>query len=129
LILDTTAIIDLLRGDNEVVNKIKGLERKNIPLVITSISVFEIWQGTKDIIDKEKMERIYSLLESLGGLSFDMPAAEEAGSIHSHLKKEGKIIDPEDSMIAGIAKIHHETILTRNIKHFQRIFGLKLESY
>ncbi len=129
MILDTTAIIDLLRGSNAVINKIKELERKNIPLVITSISVFEIWQGTKDIADEGKMEKIYSLLESLGSLSFDIPAAEEAGSVHSHLKKEGKIIDPEDSMIAGIAKIHHETILTRNIKHFQRISGLKLESY
>ena len=129
MILDTTAIIDLLHGNNEVVNKIKELQRKNIPLVITSISVFEIWQGTKDIADREKMERIYYLLESLGNLSFDIPSAEEAGSIHAYLKKEGKIIEPEDSMIAGIAKIHHETILTRNIKHFQRISGLKLESY
>jgi len=91
--------------------------------------VFEIWQGTQNIVNPEKRERISLLLESLGMFPFDVLSAKEAGSIHALLKKERTLIDPEDSMIAGITKIHHETLLTRNMKHFSRIKHLPLETY
>src|SRR3989344_5060748 len=104
MILDTTAIIDFLRGEPKIIEKIKNLEEK-------------------------KREKINNLLEATANFSLDISAAKEAGSIHASLKKEGIIIDPEDSMIAGIAKINREKILTRNIKHFQRINGIMIETY
>jgi len=91
--------------------------------------VFELWQGAEDISDKLKLEKIHSLLDSFGSFNLDVPSSKEAGSIHSELRKKGQVIDAADSMIAGIAKINNETILTRNIKHFSRISGLKVESY
>jgi len=129
MILDTTAIIDFLRGEPKIIEKIKNLEEKNVPIYLTSISVFEIWQGVKDLLDEKKREKINNLLEATANFSLDISAAKEAGSIHASLKKEGIIIDPEDSMIAGIAKINREKILTRNIKHFQRINGIMIETY
>jgi len=129
MILDTTAIIDILKGESKIAEKIRFLKNKNIPLYITSISVFEIWQGVKDIEDEEKREKIYLLLEMMANFSFDIPCAKEAGFIHASLKKSGNIIDPEDSMIAGIAKIKNEEILTRNVKHFQRIKDIIIETY
>lgn len=56
-------------------------------------------------------------------------SALEAGIIDGTLIKEGKMIDPLDSMIAGIAMHKHKKIITRNIKDFSRIKGLKLERY
>ena len=129
MIMDTTAIIDLLRGNRAMLIKIEELQQKNIPLFLTSISVFEIWQGTIDLHHEKKRLQINQLLDSLGMFIFDIPAAKEAGSIHASLKKEGHMIDPEDSMIAGIAKINNEIILTRNVKHFERITHVKVESY
>jgi len=41
----------------------------------------------------------------------------------------GSMVDPEDAMIAGIAKVHSERVLTRNRKHFQGIEGVNVESY
>ncbi len=129
MILDTTAIIDLIRGDKNIEEKIKYLNEDNVAFLFTSISVFEIWQGAEDINNEKKLEKIHFFLNSFGSFGFDIPSAEEAGSIHAKLKLEGEIIDPEDSMIAGIAKTNNETVLTKNIKHFSRIPGLKVESY
>jgi len=53
----------------------------------------------------------------------------ESGNIHRKLSRKGVTIDPEDSMIAGIAKVHNETLLTRNKKHFEKIEGLDVEGY
>ncbi|MBS3157355.1 PIN domain-containing protein [Candidatus Woesearchaeota archaeon] len=129
MILDTTVIIDLLKNDLPLIEKIKIFNKKEIPLFFTSVSVFELWQGAEDISDKLKLEKIHSLLDSFGSFNLDVPSSKEAGSIHSELRKKGQVIDAADSMIAGIAKINNETILTRNIKHFSRISGLKVESY
>ena len=129
MILDTTTIIDILRGNEEILNKIKGLENKNEPLMTTSISVFEIWQGNEDISNIKKRKKIQELLNSLITLNFDVDSAKEAGSIHGMLRKKGRMIDPEDSMIAGIAKVQNEKVLTRNVSHFQRIEGITIESY
>ncbi|MBI5389465.1 PIN domain-containing protein [Candidatus Woesearchaeota archaeon] len=62
-------------------------------------------------------------------LDFNRKAAELAGSISRNLKAAGQEIDPEDCMIAAIALLHHETLLTRNMHHFERIAGLKVKSY
>ena len=129
MMLDTTALVDILRGNSDINSKLIELERKNIALTLTSVSVFELWQGFAHLPDKNKSDKIHFLLESLGAFLLDIPSAQEAGSIHATLKKEGRMIDPEDSMIAGIAKINNETILTRNAKHFERISGLQIETY
>ncbi|MBI2110686.1 PIN domain-containing protein [Candidatus Woesearchaeota archaeon] len=129
MILDTSALIDLLKANPAFLKKLEVLEQKNTTFYFTSISVFELWQGTSDIEDEQKLEQIHLLLESLGTFSLDIPSAKEAGVIHASLEKEGKKIDPEDSMIAGIAKANREVILTRNVKHFTRVKGIQVESY
>lgn len=129
MILDTTAIIDIIRGNPIIDKKLNELNQRNVALFITSVSVFELWQGSVDIHNEEKINKIHTLLESLGTFLLDISAAKQAGTIHASLKKRGTVIDPEDSMIAGIAKLHNETILTRNIKHFGRIPALVVETY
>ncbi len=126
MILDTTVIIDILRGNKLVLEKVKDLEDKSVVLSTTSISVFEIWQGIKETENEEKIQNFF---ESINVFMFDIQDAQEAGRIQARLKKQGLIIDPEDSMIAGIAKIHKESVLTKNIHHFERINNLKVESY
>ena len=129
MIMDTTVLIDLLRDRQDAVIKLKELQKRNVPLFLTSISVFELWQGISDVHNERKSQQLYNLLESLGAFIFDIPSAKASGIIHAGLKKEGQMIDSEDSMIAGIAKTNNETLLTRNVKHFQRVPGLKVESY
>ena len=128
MILDTSVLIDLLRGNREVVEKIRSLENRHVTLSLTTVSVFELWQGT-DEVNEKKRERLHFLLESIASFSLDTNAAKEAGKIHAALRKEGRIIDLEDSMIAGIAKVKQEPLLTRNTDHFGRINGLIIETY
>ena len=125
MILDTTIVVDLLRGEETAIRKLKELETQHIPMSTTSITLFEIEQG----MTERQREKILSLWKSLNILSFDAAAAQEAGTIHRALKKNGQLIDPEDSMIAGIALVQHEAVITRNLKHFERIPSLKVESY
>lgn len=53
-------------------------------------------------------------------------AAKRAGAIHYALRGKGMDIGVKDSFIAGICDAHNMPFLTRNIKHFKNIPGLKL---
>ena len=129
MIVDTTFILDLLGGNADAVNKAKELEETNEPVFFTTISVFELWQGIEDIRNAKKRNRILQILSCFNYFDFTMESSKIAGNIHASLIRKGLRIDPEDSMIAGITKSKNETILTRNVKHFKRIGGLKVEYY
>lgn len=128
MILDTDVLIDVLRGHSPTQDKLRSLEQEHMPLQITTISIFELFQDMQQL-SGEKQEKIKNLINSLQIISFDEFAAEEAGLLRAKLQQEGNILDPEDCMIAGIAITHHEIVLTRNARHFNRINGLKIQSY
>lgn len=130
MILDTSFLIDLMQGLPEAINKIEKLQHIQEPIFITTPTIFELWTGIScgNQPEKEK-QKLKIIIENQRILDFNNSSAQEAGIINGTLKKQGIPIDPEDCMIAGIAINHNEPILTRNIKHFQRIKGLKVETY
>jgi len=126
LILDTTAVIDLLKNRKDIKEKLKELEGKNVVFTTTTITNFEMWAGPMDLKEEQELNeffktiRIYPLTEK---------DAEIAGKVHKVLRKEGQEIGSEDCMIAGIAIAKQEPVLTRNKKHFERIPELVVYSY
>jgi predicted nucleic acid-binding protein len=61
-------------------------------------------------------------------LSLDNDSAKEAAEIQFNLSKKGIKIDNEDIMIAAIAKLNGEKIITKD-NHFTFIDGLKVLKY
>ena len=121
--LDSDIIIDFLRGDKEAVKKIlefKGSET----LSTTSINSFEIIRGSLRL----NYEKGISFLNSLRILNFDFESSKKAAEIFEELRKKGESIDPLDLMIASIAIINNESLMTRNISHFARIKELEILS-
>lgn len=56
-------------------------------------------------------------------------AAECYGQVRAELEKNGPPIGPLDMMIASHAKSLDYTIVTNNVKEFERVDGLKLENW
>lgn len=130
MILDTSYLIELLRGrDKSAETRARELDDKFVEKATTSISVMELWRGVQSINNQKEKKKVEELLQSLLIYSFNEKEAKVSGELEAELLSNGEIIDIEDIMIAGIAKAHGEIILTRNIKHFQKIKGLKFESY
>jgi len=131
MLLDTSFLIDLLRGNNpNALEKAKELDNKFERKSIASISIMELWRGAMQSHLQEIEKRdINNLLSSLLIHPFNENEAKKAGEVEAELKKSGKMIDLEDIMIAGIALVHNEIILTRNKKHFSKIKGINIESY
>ncbi len=130
MIADTSFLIDIMRGDGLAIHKETTMEKDEVQVFLTTVSIFELHVGfnlsTKQIQESEKIERV---LGNLIVLPLDFVSAKEAGEIYADKKRRGSPIDPEDAMIAGICRAHGEPILTRNVNHFSGIDGLKVESY
>ena len=127
--LDTDIIIDFLRNEKYAVNKIKEIKEKDTELTTTSINSFELLKGIFHSKNQNSKEALSGFLSYLKILNFDFEASEKAAEIFESLKVKGQLIDPLDLMIASIAIVNNELLITRNLNHFERISGLKLEKF
>lgn len=130
MILDTSFIIDLMNSDEGALNRHGKLIEKNEAYRISSAAVFELWSGVGH--SKKSDEERLKVMDALAGIRtipLTAPMAEKAGEIHGTLAKEGQGVDNIDAMIAATALLENETVLTRNVKHFSRVKGLRIENY
>jgi len=132
ILLDTTFLIDLLREEKNAVNKVIELENRDI-LVTTYVNVYELLLGVYSIkgIDYEKkLNDIETMLTKIEVLILEKQSAISSAKIGGKLALKGQIIGDTDNMIAGIALSNGiKTIITRDEDHFERIEGIKVESY
>ena len=128
--LDTTFLVDLIRGEKKVLDALEKLEKSEENISISSISVMELVMGAS-ISNNASIEndKIMKLLESLIILNFDKDCAVLAGEIQASLRKSGNLIDLEDIMIGATAVNQNEILITKNKRHFERIHNLEIETY
>jgi tRNA(fMet)-specific endonuclease VapC len=62
-------------------------------------------------------------------LPFDREAAEEYGRLRAHLEAQGTPIGEADTQIAAIALANDLTVVTGNVRHFERVPGLTVENW
>ncbi len=132
VILDSTILIDLLRGEKRAVLKIKELETKRSQFFTTQINVFEVIQviyANGKRIDEEIIA-FETLLNKIKTLDLNYFAGHQAGKIAGEMRKKGFSIATGDLLIAGIGIANNiTTIVTRNEKDFSKIPGIKVETY
>ncbi|MBI4288715.1 MAG: type II toxin-antitoxin system VapC family toxin [Chloroflexi bacterium] len=75
----------------------------------------------------ERLENM--LLAHLPVLPFDAPAARSYGEMRAELEVHGTPIGDADMRIAAIALARGLTVVTGNVRHFQRIPGLRVENW
>ncbi len=126
-LIDSTLLIDILRK-NKVPDKY--LDKTNI-FVTTQINKFEVLKGVFLSNNySENMENAIELFNNLQILELNEIGILKASQISANAMKQGKPIGDSDCLIAGIALSHGiNTIITKNVKHFERIPGLKIETY
>jgi tRNA(fMet)-specific endonuclease VapC len=62
-------------------------------------------------------------------IEFDNEAAQAYGSIRAHLERIGTPIGSNDILIAGHARSRNMTLVTNNVREFDRVPGLKVENW
>ena len=59
-------------------------------------------------------------------IEFDAACARKFGEVHGRLLRGGVSVSPIDLMIAATALAHDITLVTHNVKDFERVPGLRI---
>ncbi len=126
--LDSDFLIALLRGFPDAVSRAEELEKIGTEVATTAMNALELYIGIMGVdgISGARIERTEALIDSLQILHFDQRASRRSAGIMNSLAKLGKSIGVKDSIVAGIAIENRVPLLTRNIKHFERVAGLTI---
>jgi tRNA(fMet)-specific endonuclease VapC len=127
--LDTNIITAFLKNDLRVVNKVSEYLEFFDKLTINIISYYEILRGLKDLGNKEKLKRFTGFIQENELVSVRRETIEKAAEIYVYLKKQGKLIEDADILMASIAIVEDLVFITNNISHFGRVKSLRTENW
>lgn len=125
-LLDTNAVIALLNKQPEFIAKIRLYSPQDFGL--SSIVLFELHYGA------EKSQRKAENLAKLAKLPFEIVPFNEddakiAGKIRAELAQKGTPIGSYDIQIAAQAITRNLTLITHNVKEFQRVPDLIFDDW
>lgn len=109
ILLDSDVLVDHLRGRHRIVAGSDDLH-------VSAITRAELFSG-----HGAEERRVRRLLEPMTNLPVDTAIAERAGRL-----RRGANRRLPDALIAATALEHRLTLVTRNVRDFERIRGLKI---
>ena len=96
----------------------------------TSITLGELLYGASRKGSPRLMERVREVVRRAQHvLPFDESAAEVYGALRAELESQGRPMGEPDLRIASIALSRDLTLVTGNVRHFERIPDLRVENW
>ena len=130
-IFDTDIYTNVMKKvpSEKLLNRLKKLPRRD--QFTTTITIGKVYYGIMKASNRARLLKISEnvLLPRATILPFGFSAAKKYGDIRSFLEKQGTPLAHADLQIASIALSMKMTIITGNLKHFQRIPQLTAENW
>lgn len=120
LLLDTSVLVDLLRGDPRPVWLLAGLPADSALWSVTVVRT-EIITGARP----EDGPSVARLLATLRWLPVDEPLADLAGRMAAHYAPAHRGIGLADYLVAAAARLLGARLLTRNVRHFPMLADVR----
>lgn len=125
--LDSTFLIDLLKGDEAAATKMREIEAAGEAVSLPAPCLAEILVGAH-FKGGELLRDTLEILARLDVLEVDAGVAGEAGRLGAELLRRGQGLPTTDLLIAASARLRGQILVTRDTD-FARIPGLAVEGY
>lgn len=127
-VLDTNTLIYFFKGIGNVADHLLSTPPDDIG--IPAIVVFELAVGIrKSSFPQKRTAQLKEFLDIVRVIPFGLEEAQAAARIRADLEKKGLPIGPYDVLIAATALAADATLITHNIKEFQRIDSLRIQDW
>ncbi len=113
-LLDTTVIIDHLRGKEEVTSFLKALGEGGEQVGCCCINITETYNGMK----KHKEKKTDQFIQSLYHFPVTQEIARLAGRLKNSYAQKGITLGTCDMIIAATAITYRLTLVTANARHY-----------
>lgn len=99
-------------------------------LCISSITLGELYYGAEKSSRRlENLQAIEHFVARLEVLSFSSKAASHYGQIRCEVEHLGKPVGTHDMLIGAHARAEGLTVVTNNVREFQRLPDLRIENW
>jgi len=127
-LLDTNIVIFALRNRTPALRD--RLSSHYGRLAVSTVTVAELSFGAERSQDPARNRRaVEEFLPLVDVLSFSAAAAEHSGEIRAALARLGRPIGAYDVLIAGHARSMGLTVITNNVREFERVPGLLVDDW
>ncbi len=120
-LIDSDILIDYLRLHEPAIEFLDGLEKSEMAL--SFVTKFEVLKGCRKKINEN---RAFKLLNKFEILPLNEKVSERAFQVYQNLRWRADI-GMSDSMIAATAIQNKCVLISRNVKHFDKVPGIKLK--
>lgn len=127
-LLDTNTLIAFFKGTDAVGSHLTRVPPSQVG--VPSVVVYELETGiAKSAEPHKRRHQLDRFLSTVTIVAFGHAEAVEAGRLRARLEKAGTPIGPIDLLIAGTVLAHSATLVTRNLREFQRVPDLRVVSW
>jgi tRNA(fMet)-specific endonuclease VapC len=128
-LLDTNVCVDYLNG--RFPNVTERIRRASPgELCISSVVVAELRYGADRSLNRQRNhQRLDALTAEIACADFDLAAASAYGRVRAALEARGDPIGANDMLIAAQALSLGLTLVSDNLREFERVEGLVVESW
>ena len=127
-LLDTNIVIYVIK--RRPLEVLEIFNRHQGRMAISSITLSELVHGAEKSSDVSRnMAVVEDFVSRLAVLAYDDKAAWQYGNIRATLEKVGQPIGVNDLHIAAHARSNGLTLVTNNLREFEKVPGLLLENW
>jgi len=126
-LLDTCTCISMFRNEGRVRETLSRVGIKNC--FISEITIAELYFGLakaenqkRKLDDIREVQRLFRVIPVYSSFK-------EYGEIRYSLEHSGQRVDQFDLLIGATALHYNLTLVTSNLKHFERMEGLEIENW
>ncbi len=133
-LFDTAFLVDVVNEDRGAEELARKVEREQSFAAISVITVYEYLRGVYYVYFSskqldEKLESANRDLAAFQTVPLTAEIARDSSQLQTSLQHMGKILGINDLYIASTALSLNLALVTRNAKDFDRVPGLKVETY
>jgi len=125
--LDTNIVNELIRNPTGLAAQ--RAREAGDAVCVSVIVASELRYGCAKKGSAQLLRRVEEFLSAVPVLPFDVPADREYGGIRAELEAAGRPIGSNDLLIAAHAHMLGATVVTANVREFQRIRGLSVQNW
>jgi tRNA(fMet)-specific endonuclease VapC len=126
--LDTNIVIYVIK--RRPVELLKVFNRHAGQMCISSITLAELLHGVeKSSRPDHNLRTVEDFVSRIEVLEYGRKAAAHYGEIRANLERKGLVIGVNDLHIAGHARSEGLTLVTHNLREFERVNGLRTTTW
>ena len=127
ILLDTDICIEILRGNEAVIEKRVSCDER---VAISFMTVGELYYGAeRSKYNVKNLNLVDEFILSIDIINTDYEILRKFGELKSSLHKRNILLPDAYILIASAALTKCSKLVTRNIKHFKRFENLILENW